>query len=152
MSPDLKSLAGILDNYPLTQAWDETEAAVEFEPLPAGTYIARIAEGRLCNSRSGTPGFKLTFLVCDGEFAGRRVWHDNWLTQAALPLAKRDLAKLGITSLDQLERPLPQGIRCEIKVALRKDDAGIEFNRVRSFTVLGIDPVEEDAFAPMEAT
>ena len=111
MGSDLKSLADILDSFALSRAWDETEAAVEFEPLPAGIYIARIIQGRLFSSRTGTPGFKLTFEVMEGEHIRRHVWHDVWLTDAALPLAKRDLAKLGITSMDQLKRPLPQGIR-----------------------------------------
>lgn len=150
MGSEMRSLTDILDSNVLVEAWDETQAAVEFDPLPTGIYVARIVAGKLSNSRGGTPGYKLTFEVIEGECKGRRVWHDVWLTEAALPLAKRDLAKLGITSLDQLERPLPQGIRCEIKVALRKEESGIEFNRVRSFTVLGIDPVEQDAFAPME--
>jgi hypothetical protein len=63
-------------------------------------------------------------------------------------MAKRDLGKLGVTSLEQLERPLPPGIRCRVKLALRRDDDGTEFNRVKSFEVVGIDTPAQDAFAP----
>lgn len=63
-------------------------------------------------------------------------------------MAKRDLAKIGVTSLEQLDSPLPQGIRCKIVVALRKDDDGTERNRVVRFEVLGIDEPVKDAFAP----
>ena len=65
-------------------------------------------------------------------------------------MAKRDLAKLGVTALEQLERPLPPGIRCKVKLALRRDDDGTEYNRVKHFEVVGIDPPELDAFAPID--
>ena len=133
-------------------AWDTTEAADDFAPLPAGAYIARIMSGELCKAqRNGTPGYKVTFKVLEGEQAGRQLWHDLWLTPAALPMTKRDLAKLGVTSLAQLETPLPVGIRCRVMVTLRKDDAGTEHNRVKSFEVIGVDTVADDDFAPPAA-
>lgn len=136
----------------LAQAWKDTQAAEDFAPLPAGEYVAHVLSGELCTSRqNNTPGYKLCFKICEGEHVGRRVWHDLWLTPPALPMAKRDLGKLGITAIEQLEQPLPPGIRCKVKVALRRDDDGTEYNRVRSFTVIGIDPPEPpDAFAPAE--
>ncbi len=132
----------------LRTAWASTTAASDFAPLPAGTYTARILSGELSTSKSGTPSYKLTFKALEGEHAGRQFWHDIWLTPAALPMAKRDLAKLGVTTLEQLERPLPAGIRCEVKLALRTEDDGAQFNRVRSFDVLGIDSTEDADFAP----
>jgi hypothetical protein len=63
-------------------------------------------------------------------------------------MAKRDLGKLGVTDLEQLERPLPSGIRCSVTLALRREDHGSEYNRVRRFEALGIDEQERDAFAP----
>ncbi len=67
-----------------------------------------------------------------------------------MAMTKRDLGKLGVTSIDQLEQPLPQGIRVKAKLALRRDDDGTEYNRVRSFEVLGIDEPEKDPFAPKD--
>ena len=67
-----------------------------------------------------------------------------------MPQTKRDLGKLGVTSLEQLENPLPRFIRCKCKLALRKDDDGNEANRLKSFEVIGIDILEVDAFAPTE--
>src|SRR5262249_38203005 len=89
--------------------------------------------------------------VLDGEFAGRQVWLDLWLTQAALPMTKRDLAKLGVTAFEQLDRPLPQGIRCRVKVTLRIGDDGNQFNAVRSFDVTGIESLHDEPFAPPRA-
>ena len=54
----------------------------------------------------------------------------------------------GITSPAMMELPLPRGIRCRAVVALRKDDDGVERNRVRSFEVVGIDKPVVDEFAP----
>jgi len=131
--------------------WNSTEAADEFAPLPKGEYIAHIIAGELEQSESkGTPGYKLTFRVCEGEFVGRRFWHHTWLTPAALAMAKRDLSKLGVTSLEQLEQPLPARLRCKAKVVLHRNDDGGESNKVKRFDVLGIDPPEQDAFAPTD--
>jgi hypothetical protein len=65
-------------------------------------------------------------------------------------MSKRDLGKLGVTSIEQLEQPLPAGIRCTVKLALRRDDDGAEYNRVRGFDVIGIDadPTADPDFAP----
>lgn len=132
-------------------AWNETEAADEFGPLPAGEYIAHIIDGDLEQSRSkGTPGFKLTFRVVEGDYTGRKFWLDVWLTEAALPQAKRDLGKLGVTDLAQLEQPLPRFIRVKAKVVLRRDGDGTEYKRVRRFDVVGLDAPQPDEFAPAD--
>lgn len=135
----------------IASAWQSTQAAGELTPLPPGEYIAHVISGDLFTARTnGTAGYKLTFQVCEGPHQGRRFWHDLWLTPAALPMTKRDLAKIGVTAMEQLEAPIPQGIRCKVKLALRKDDDGTEYNRVRSFEVVGIDRAEPDAFAPAD--
>ena len=129
--------------------WNSTEAAGEFGPVPRGEYVCRVTKGELESSRSNrTPGYKVEFTILDGDFKGRKLWLDCWLTPAALAQSKRDLGKLGIVSPEMMERPLPRGIRCKVMVVLRKDDDGIERNRVRSFEVIGIDTPEADPFAP----
>ena len=65
-------------------------------------------------------------------------------------MAKRDLLKLGIDSPEKLEQPLPAGIRCKVRVALRRDDKGNETNRVVRFDVVGIDAPTVDPFAPAD--
>ena len=86
--------------------------------------------------------------MIDGDFQGRKLWLDCWLTPAALPQSKRDLAKLGITSPAQMEQPLPKWIRCHVTAVVRRDDDGIERNKVQNFDAVGIDQPEADAFAP----
>lgn len=133
----------------LRRHWDEAKPADDYgKPLPRGEYLARIVMGELFNSRvNHTPGYKITFEIAEGEYAGRRIWHDIWLSEAALPRAKRDLGKLGITAIDQLEQSFPAVIRCRVKLALQKDDDGSERNRVVNFEVLGFDTPELDPFA-----
>src|SRR5262249_49127839 len=88
--------------------------------------------------------------IAEGEYADRRLWHDFWLSPAALPMSKRDLAKIGVSDLEQLERPLPPGILLRVRVALRTGDDGRQHNQVGRFEAAGIEP--PDAFAPAETT
>jgi hypothetical protein len=137
----------------LRDAWDTTDAAPGYGVLPAGTYTCRVEAGELFKSSGkGTPGYKLRLRVLHGDHAGRIVWHDVWLTVNAMPIAKRDLAKLGVTTLAQLEQPLPPRMRAEVQLVVRRDDNGIERNRVRSFEIIGIDPPDTDPFAPTDDT
>jgi hypothetical protein len=136
-------------NDDLKKLFLETQAAGELAPLPAGEYVAHIVAGGFERSRSkGTPSYKLTFKIIEGEHSGRLFWLDCWLTLAALPQSKRDLKKLGVNKLEQLDQPLPRFMRCICKLALRRDDDDNESNRVKSFSVIGIDKPEEDPFAP----
>jgi hypothetical protein len=104
--------------------------------------------GELFTSKRGTPGYKLTLEVTEGDFAGRRAWCDFWLTAAALSMTKRDLAKIGVQELQQLEKALPPGILIKGKLALRTDDDGNESNRMVRFDCIGVE--EGDAFEPAD--
>jgi hypothetical protein len=144
-----RKLTDILNNADkLQQAWQDTQAADDMGPLPPGEYTSHLITGELIQSRSNqTPGYRLTFRILEGDYAARRCWLDLWLTPAALPMTKRDLAKIGVSALDQLENAVPPRIRCKVRVALRKNDHDEEYNAVRSFEVIGIDPPEVDPFA-----
>ena len=129
--------------------WNTTEAAGDFGAVPRGEYVCHVTKGELESSRTNrTPGYKIEFTILEGEFKGRKLWLDCWLTDDALPMSKRHLGKLGITSPAMMELPLPRGIRCKVTVVLHKGDDGIERNHVRSFEVVGIDTPEADPFAP----
>jgi hypothetical protein len=128
--------------------WNSAVAADDFKPLPPDEYVFRILTGELFTSKKGTPGYKLTLEVAEGEHEGRRVWHDLWLTAAALPMAKRDLAKIGVTDPEQLEQPLPPGILIRGKLVIHRDDDGNEVNKLRYFECAGIEP--GDAFEPKD--
>ena len=48
----------------------------------------------------------------------------------------------------QLDQPIPKWIRCNVTAVVRRDDDGIERNKVQTFDAVGIDQPEADAFAP----
>jgi hypothetical protein len=146
-----KKLSDILVNSErekLGRVWDSTKAADDRKPLPGGDYRCSVASGELFNSKQGTPGYKLKLVVLDGEHSDRFLWHDVWLSEPALPMAKRDLGKLGITRPEQLERPLPEGIIVKARVAIRRNEDGTEYNRVTRFDVVDIEPPEPEPYAP----
>lgn len=135
----------------LQAAWNQTQAAAEFSPLPRGNYKCRLEKGeRFKSHNKQTDGYRLTFRVTGGEYQGRLVWHELWLTEAAMAISKRELAKLDVTEWVQLDSPLPAGIVCQVNVVLHQEDDGSERNRVRSFEVLRIDPPTADPFAPSD--
>lgn len=144
-----RSLSDVLSSSgaDLRQAFAD---AVPAGLLPAGEYVCVVTDTRLMTSRSNqTPGYELTLEVVEGPYAGQRLWHTIWLTIASMPMAKRELVKLRIQSLDELERPLPR-YRLLVKVVQRvsEEDEDQVFNRVKSFKVLGVDEPVVDPFAP----
>ena len=143
-------LAG--DFEAIREQWNETEAAPDRGPVPSGTYEAHVDSVKLFNARTGTAGVKIRFDVCEGEYTGRAVFHDLWITPAALPHTKRDVEKLGLGTFEELDSAevTPGRIRCRVCVALRTGDNGTQYNGVRSFDVIGIDGPEPDAFAPVD--
>lgn len=134
----------------LSGIWQSAKPADDLKPILPGEYRCRIIDGNLFNARSGTAGYKLTLEVLDGDYEGRRLWHDIWITEAAASLAKRDLGKLGVTSLEQLNDPLPEGIIIAAKVGIRRNDDGAEYNRITRFDVVAIEHPEPEPFAPRE--
>src|SRR5947208_2036222 len=106
----------------LQKAWAEAETAADLQPLPPGEYTAVVLSGELFNARSGTLGYKLVLEVVEGEHAGRKLWDDLWLTAAAMPMTKRDLGKIGVTDVEQLDSPLPAGMLVKVKVARRSKE------------------------------
>ena len=140
-------LGGSGDDF--NSLWDATAAAGDFEPLPPGRYSCLVVDGKRAESKAkATPSYKVTFEVIEpAEFAGRKLWHDLWLTAKALPTSKRDLAKLRIIRPDQMRQAPPTGLIAEVKVALRTGDDGESFNRVSGFEVTGEAP-PTDALEP----
>jgi hypothetical protein len=132
----------------LQSTFDSAETAADSVPLPKGVYECELERGELFQSRQGTPGYKMAFRVLDGEFKGRCVFNDSWLTPKAMPFSKRDLAKIGLTSVAQLEAPSPRGFVCSVSVVIHRDDDGTEHNRVRNFDVIRREEPVVDAFAP----
>lgn len=149
-----KKLADILKNgtngIDLRSLFEKAAPAEDFsKTMPRGEYVARLVDGQLFTSKENqTPGFKVTFEIIEGNQSGRKLWHDIWLTSPAMAMAKRDLSKIGVSDLAQLEHAPPAGIICRIRVVIRRNDGGEEFNSIKSFDVERIEPLTADSFAP----
>ncbi len=142
----LSDILGAGNGGNFRDVWNSAVPADNFGPLPPGDYTFRILIGELFKAKTGTPGYKLTLEVIEGEHEGRRAWHDLWLTPAALPMTKRDLAKIGVTNPEQLEKPLPGGILVRGRLSVRRNDDGNDGNRLTRFECIGTEP--GDAFEP----
>ena len=149
-----KRLSDILPNNAdrerLEKAWAAAKAADDYKPIPTGMYRCAVIGGGLFNASTGTPGYELTLEVLDGQYAGRRVWHKMWLTEAAIDWSKSKLKKLQLDELEKLHRPPPEGTVVEAKVRLKRNDNGIEYNDVRGFDVVAVEPPVPDPYAPTE--
>jgi hypothetical protein len=146
-----KRLSDILpraDRENLARLWDATKPADDLGLLPAGEYSCRVLDGTLSTAKTGTSGYKITFEIIDGPHAGRRIWHDIWISPAAMSMAKRDLEKIGVTHFDQLDSPVPTGILATVRLVVRKEDDETQRNRVRDFRVTGVEADEPAPFAP----
>jgi hypothetical protein len=132
----------------LDSDWNSVQAAPDYgKPIPKGKYPSRLLSADLFQSRNNKPGIKLAFEICEGPHQGRRLWYDIWLTEAAAPGARRDLAKLGVSSKAQLDAGIPPGVfLCELTVVVNVGDDKTERNTVKTFEVTGVEP--SDAYAP----
>jgi hypothetical protein len=138
--PTYESISGSDEDF--KRIWDSTEAAPEMAPLPSGSYRCLVSDGRLAQAATGTRSYKVAFAIIDGKYTNRKLWMDLWLTDRALAMTKRDLAKLGITRPEQLNEPPRPGIIAKVRVALRTEDDGRQYSKVNGFTIV------EDAPAP----
>jgi hypothetical protein len=131
----MKSILHPGERAQLQRLFEHTEAASELPPLlPAGDYVARIVHGGYFRDWNGLLGYKLILEVDEpSQYTGRLFWHALGFTPKAMPFTKRDLAKIRITSLEQLDKPLPPGIRCRAQLAVRRGNTAA--NRVKSFEV-----------------
>ncbi len=116
----------------LASMFDGTAAAETVGPVPAGEYHARWVACGLDESRKGTPYFFGRFEIASGGYAGRRLVHRWFLSKAALPYSRRDLAALGLTAFAQLQSGVVPGGPVVLRVALRRDDSGAMWNEVRA--------------------
>jgi hypothetical protein len=154
---DRKKLSDILLNGErerLEKLWANTKPATDLNPIPPGKYRCRIADGSPFEAKTGTKGYRIDFVVLDGEHAGRRLFHSVYFTEGGARYALLDLSKIGVVRLEQLDSPLPEGIIVEANVVLRRGDDGSEYNELRRtcpFVVVAFEPPAPEPFAPAES-
>jgi hypothetical protein len=120
-------------------AFDTTEAAAAWTPVPPGLYVARIVSGGLTRTKKGDDAYRMAFEITEGEQRGRRISRTWTFTTKALTYAKRDLAAFGLTTMQQLLEPFPPAGRevyVRLVVALQRMDDGSESNDVKRIDVV----------------
>ena len=81
--------------------YDLEDVSASNDPVPVGTYAARIGECELTESSTKKPMLKVTWDIVDGEFAGRKLWDNVVLT---VPWKVKQYAEIaGLESGTQLE-------------------------------------------------
>lgn len=84
----------------LRKAWGEAPAATT--PVPTGDYQVKLLSARWARSRNGTLTILLKFQTCAGEFSGRVLWDNCYMTRDAVAYSRRRLRTLGFP--DDLDR------------------------------------------------
>ena len=106
---------------------NEVEPSKEFEPIPAGKYVAVITDSEMKETRAGTGHYlQLEFEITDGEFAGRKLWSRLNLENQnaeAVRLARADLSAIcrSVNVLTPTDSADLHNLPLVIKVHCRKD-------------------------------
>jgi len=119
---------------------NQVEPTTEFEPIPAGKYLAMITDSEMKPTKSGSGSYlQLTFQILEGEYKGRFVWARLNLNNAnatAVQIARSELSAIcraiGVmTPNDSVELhnlPLVITVKCK-----KREDSGEVSNEVKGF-------------------
>ena len=116
------------------------EPTADFDPLPAGKYVAAITESEMKPTKNGNGHYlQLTFTILEGEFKNRVLWArlnlDN-PNQTAVKIARAELSAIcravGIMApKDSVElHSLPLVIAVKLK---KRDDTGEMTNEAKGY-------------------
>jgi len=119
---------------------NNVDPATDFEPIPAGKYLAVITDSEMKPTKSGNGNYlELTFQVIDGPFKGRMLWSrlnlDNPSAQA-VQIAQGELSAVcravGVMqpkdSIELHNVPLLVTVKCK-----KRDDTGDVVNEIRGY-------------------
>lgn len=120
---------------------NQVEPTTNFDPIPAGKYLAVITESKMKPTKSGNGAYlELTFQIIEGEHKNRLLWArlnlDNPST-IAVQIAKAELSAICRavnvpTPNDSVELhnlPLMVHVQCE-----RRQDTGEVTNKIKAYS------------------
>ena len=119
---------------------NQVEPTGDFDPVPAGKYLAVITESEMKPTKSGTGSYlQFTFEILDGQFKGRKVWarlnlaNSNEMTvkiaQAELSAICRAVGVLAPNDSVELHNlPLMITVKCK-----KRPDTGEISNEVKGY-------------------
>ncbi|WP_131669222.1 DUF669 domain-containing protein [Psychrobacter pygoscelis] len=147
----------------LNMQFNQTEIAEaqksDFDPIPAGTYVAEITRSEVKDNNSGSGNrLSLGLKILEGTHAGRLIFQDITLrntNQVAEQIGRKQMAqlfhacgKLGVQDSSELH-----GIPMEIKVAIRIDKTGQydPSNEVKKFAPVAGKPTMQAPTMPQQS-
>lgn len=117
---------------------------VGFDPVPAGDYTAMIVDSEIKLTKAGTGMYlQLVWQVCDGQYAGRRIWDRINIqnpNQMAEEIGQKQLSSIChavgvlrvIDSVELHDRP------CSLKVVVKPGEGQyLPTNEVKGYRALG---------------
>jgi len=119
---------------------NRVEPSTDYDPLPAGKYLAVITESEMKPTKAGTGQYlQMTFEILDGQFKGRKVWarlnlaNSNDMTvkiaQAELSAICRAVGVLAPNDSVELHNlPLVIAVKCK-----KRDDTGDVTNEIKGY-------------------
>jgi hypothetical protein len=119
---------------------NDVEPAADFEPVPAGKYLAVITDSDMKATKSGTGNYlELTFQIIEGEYKNRMLWArlnlDN-PNAMAVQIARGELSSIcravGVMapkdSVELHNLPLLLTVKCK-----KRDDTGDIVNEIKGY-------------------
>ena len=119
---------------------NQVEPSQDFEPIPAGKYLAVVTESEMKPTKAGNGQYlQLTFEVLDGPYKGRKLWArlnlDNPNAQA-VQIARAELSAVcravGVLapkdSAELHDLPLVIHVKCR-----KREDTGEITNEIRGY-------------------
>ena len=125
-----------------------------FRLLPPGEYRVQITRSELKETRNGGPVLSFTYEIREGAFQGRRVWdylrlwHANPVTAEIAMRRLKSIATAGgcpnpnyIADSSELH-----GREMRIKVSIRRDECGNEYQSIRAYLPAERIPASPNAY------
>jgi hypothetical protein len=116
------------------------EPTADFEPIPAGKYIAAITESEMKPTKSGSGSYlQLTFTILEGEFKNRVLWarlNLNNPNATAVKIARSELSAIchAVGVLSPKDSVELQNLPLRITVKLKKrEDTGELTNEIKGY-------------------
>ena len=120
---------------------NEIDPATDFEPIPAGKYLAVITGSEMKPTKSGNGHYlELTFQVIEGKYKNRRLWSrlnlDN-PNELTVQIARGELSAIcravGVMqpkdSLELHNLPLRVTVKCK-----KREDTGDVVNEIKGYS------------------
>ena len=128
---------------------NEVEPATDFEPIPAGKYLAVITDSEMKPTKAGTGHYlELTLQIIEGQYKNRLLWArlnlDN-PNATAVQIARAELSSIcravGVMapkdSVELHNLPLVVTVKCK-----KRDDTGEIVNEVKGYAKREAQPAQ----------